>query len=324
MAGAAAVRRSYSASFIPDRQHWERRSITVERSKLIQARAAEVNRIQKLLIQSNTQLSSVVSDVYGKSAQVLLRETLENGTPSPERIRKLQEQKKVSRRLKSTPEELSAALDGVITDDTRFLLAKMQEHVDFLDKQIDEYTQKMRSMPDENELACVRLLTSMTGIGEESALVIVSILGCDMSRFETADKLCSWAGVVPGNNESAGKRKPCRTTKGHALLKSTLVVCANSAAHSKNTFLGSRYRRLVPRLGAKKAIMAIAHSMLKAIWHMLSTGEVYEDLGGDYYLRIDNVRQIRASINKLQKLGIDTRSDEEQLEAIEASVDTPT
>lgn len=308
-------------SFIPDRKHRELRAIVVQRSKYIGERSSERNRVQKILTASNTQLSNVVADVYGKSAQVLLKEMLTNGAPSPERIRQLQAQKKVSRNLQSTPEEISAALAGVITEDVRFQLEHIEEHIVFLDKQIAEYTQKIRSMLDEHEMAGAKLLTSMTGIGEDSAIIIISIIGSDMSRFETANKLCSWAGVVPGNNESAGKRKSSRTTKGHALLKSTLVVCAHSAAHSKNTFLGSRYRRLVARLGAKKSIMALAHSMLKAIWYMLSTGEVYSDLGEDYYLKHDRVRQIRAHINKLKKLGLDTQSAEAQLDAITEAAD---
>ncbi len=159
-------------SFIPDRKHRELRAIIVQRSKYIRERSAEKNRVQKILAASNTQLSNVVADVYGKSAQVLLREVLENGTPSPERIRKLLEQKKVSRRLRATPEELSAALDGVISEDTKFELRHIEAHIQFLDRQIAEYTQKIRSMLDDHEMAGVKLLTSVTGIGEDSALTL--------------------------------------------------------------------------------------------------------------------------------------------------------
>ena len=151
-----------------------------------------------------------------------------------------------------------------------------------------------------------------------SANVIIAVIGDDMSRFATSDKLCAWAGVAPGNNESGGKRRSGRTTQGHALLKQTLVVCAHSAVKKKDSFLGARYRRIVVRLGAKKAIMAIAHSILRAIWWMLSTGELYKDLGEDYYIRKDKLRRARVSMKRLSSLGIDVKSIKEQVDAMEA------
>lgn len=295
-------------SFIPDRTHRELRQLLVQRSKLTKDKAATVNRYQKIMEGCNLKLASVVADIRGKSAKVLMKEVLSNGTPSPERIRKLQEQKKVSRRLKATPEELSEALDGVISEVTKQLLASLERMISYIEAEIKALSSVILNMYSPREIAAVKLLQTIPGIGEDSAFVIVGIIGCDMSQFETSDKLCAWAGVAPGNNESAGKRKSSRTTKGHALLRSTLVVCANAASHTKHSFLGSRFRRLVTRMGARKAIMAVAHSMLRAVWHMLRTGEVFRDLGEDYYLELDKERKINVCINKLERLGVDVSS----------------
>ena len=301
-------------SFIPDRKHRELRSIIVQRSKYVKIRAAELNRLQKILTTTNTQLSNVVSDIAGKSAQRLIEETIENGPPSADKIREMQAQKIISRRLKATPEEISAALDGAISDEVHFMVKHILDCVDCLNTQIQDYTEKIYSMLDDREHLAAQMLQTIPGVGQDSAYIIVGIIGCDMSRFETADKLCSWAGVVPANNESAGKRKPVRTTKGHTLLKSTLVVCGNSASHAKNTFLRARYLRLAPRIGAKKAIMAVAHSIMRAVWWILATGALYTDLGADYYKKREEERIAKAHIRGLKRIGLHTESVEEELE----------
>ncbi len=293
------------ASYVPPARLRRIRALLTDLDCCKRDRTRLINRKQKIMETANLKLSSVVSDIRGKSAQYLLKWTLQNGAPSADDIRDMRAKKKISRRLHASPEELSEALNGIIAPEVRFEFEKCQELIDFYDKTIAETWEYVTTLYTEHEKAGARMLTQIPGIGLESAYIIVGILGDDMSVFPSADHLCSWAGVAPGNNESAGKRKSGKTTKGHALLKRLLVVCANSAVRAKNTFFAARHKRLLVRKGYKKAIMAIAHSMLKVIYTMLSTGEAYEERGDNYYETRERERQFNAAVSKLTKLGVD-------------------
>lgn len=290
-------------SFIPDREHRELREALVYRDKLTKERAAEINRIQKIFEGANIKLSSAVSDITGMSARNLLREMLENGAPGEERVQEMKAQKLLHGNLKADVAELAEVMEGSLSDLQKSLILEMLAHIEYLSERLSSLQSDIEEVYDEKENAGIALLQTIPGIGKKSAETIIGIVGTDMSRFPTPDHLASWAGVIPGNNQSAGKVKPCRTTKGNQLLKTTLVNCANAAIKTKDSFLGAKYHRLSVRMKSNKAKMAIAHSIIKAVHFMLSNGVVYEDLGSEYYNTVDKERQIKAHLAKLKKLG---------------------
>lgn len=310
------------ASFIPPKPQRALRELTRYRTRLIQERSRTVNRVQKLLEGANIKLASVVTDMQGVSARAMLAE-LAAGNADAAALAEL-----ARGRLRNKISELEKALTGSVEPHHRFLLSQQLEHIDFLDEQIAEieaeierHLWSMSEPPDspvveEEEAgrpaseerpsvdwqAAVSLLDTIPGINREAAQIILAEIGIDMSRFPTAGHLCRWAGVAPGNHESGGKRYSGRTTKGNRTLKSTLVQCACAAIRTKGSFFKARYHRLAARRGKKRAIMAIAHSMLKAIWHMLSTGEVYRDLGADYYNQRNKDAKVAYHTRQLEKL----------------------
>lgn len=289
-------------SFVPDRIHRELREMLTYRRSLRDAASSELNRVQKVLQGANIKLSSFIRDINGKSGRALLRDLLENGAPSCEHLEELKEKKLVSKQLKASTEELCESLNGALTDNQRQLLTRMLNHVDYLEQEIMGLDKDIDDVLDPHEKLAVEMLQTIPGVAEDSARTIVGIIGTDMDQFPTDAELCSWAAVCPGNNESAGKRKSGKTRKGNKLLKKTLTICAQAAAHTKNTFFSARYKRLRSRMSGKKAIMAIAHSMLRAIWHMLRTGELYRDLGDDFYENQDREHEIEKLTNRLHEL----------------------
>lgn len=272
-----------NASFIPDRAHRDLRDVLTYRRKMVETRAAEVNRIQKIFEAANIKLGSFINDVICKSGLGLLEELLENGAPTEQRICELRAAKKIAPNLRSKPDELAEAMNGKLSEAQKIVLRQILEHVKHLGAAIAKMENLAEDLANTDEKSGANLLTTMPGIDRQSAQTIVGIIGTDMSRFPDADHLAAWAGVAPGNNQTGGKRKRCRTRQGNQLLKTTLVCCANSAVKAKDTFYYAKFRSLVPRLGKKKAIIAVAHSMIKAIWHMLRTGEAFTDLGADYH-----------------------------------------
>lgn len=201
-------------SFVPDRQHRELRLLLVHRSRLIREKASTVNRVQKVMENCSLKRSAAVSDIRGTSAQTLMKETPDHGAPSPDRIRTMIAEKTVARHLKAAPEELSAALDGVISAPVRVRFRSLEHTTHCLETEINALTDQIRGMFSPKETAAVRLLQTIPGIGEDSAYTIVGIIGCGMRRFQTSEELCTWPGPAPGSNEGAGKRKSAEQQKG--------------------------------------------------------------------------------------------------------------
>lgn len=197
----------------------------------------------------------------------------------------------------------------MLTPVQRKMIGICLEHIEYLNKRIDE----IDSIIDDNLSAdmqeLVELLTEIPGVGENSAKTILSVIGTDMSRFPTAAHLASWAGVCPGNNESAGKRRSGKTRRGNSLLRTTLVLCAQGASRAKGSFFAAQYSRLMIRRGKNRAKMAVAHSLLIAIYYIIRDRVPFRDLGEDYYNRFNTESKINMYIKKLASLGVDISAD---------------
>ena len=313
-------------SFIPPKPQRALRELTRYRTRLVQERARVVNRVQKLLEGANIKLSSVATDVMGVSARAMLAEIV-SGQTDAELMADL-----ARGRMRSKIPELEKALTGIVQPHHRFVLAQQLDHIDFLDEKVETFSirigQQLESMSwpdkpaepdaskcpeegtqvaDESELpltwdAAVALLDTMPGVNRRVAEVILAEMGLDMSQFPTADHLASWAGLAPGNHQSGGKRYSGRTTKGNKFLASIMVQAAWPAVRTKNTFLKSRYHRLAARRGKKRAIIAVAHSMLVSAWHMLTYQQPYQELGGDYFDQRKKETKVSYLVRRLEKL----------------------
>jgi transposase len=260
-------------SFIPPPEIRELRSLTRQRRDLVAAGAGERNRVQRLLEEANIKLGNVLSDVFGVSGQRML-EALVEGKASPAEVAQLAV-KSVRRKIPL----LEAALEGHrLTDTLRFLIAQNLRHMEFLELEIARLDEHIAAQlqPFARQ---VELLKTLPGVDDVSAATIVGEVGVDMMRFPTAPQLASWAGLCPGNNESAGKRKSGRIRHGNATLRATLNQCAWAAAHTKGTRFRARYEHLVPKRGKKRAIVATAHQLLTLIHLLLSEGVPYQDQG---------------------------------------------
>jgi transposase len=282
-------------SFVPDRAQRELQEIVRYRKSLIQERSREVNRIQKVLEGANVKLSSVVSDVMGASGRAMLQ-ALAGGASSPEAVADL-----AQRRLRQKHDELVRALEGGLGPHQRQLLTAQLRHITFLDEQIAALDAEVetRLRPFEPQLAN---LDTIPGIARRSAEELIAALGTDMSRFPTEDHLSSWAKMCPGNNESAGKRRNERTGKGSRHLRTTLIEAARAAARTK-TYLGSQYSRIAARRGAKRAAVAVGHTILIITYHILRDGTTYQDLGVNYFDERDKQAVARRAIRRLEQLG---------------------
>lgn len=284
------------ASFVPGKEQRELRDVSRYRKSLVEERAREINRLEKTLEGSNIKLSSVVSDLKGLTARKLINGALE-GNINEETIDQM-----VYGRAKEHMSELLAAMDGVMSKLQKKLVKAILDHVDDMTKRIKEMDDIVNGEMDKYEKAIIDL-DDIPGIGKQSAQTILAEIGIDMSRFPTASHLASWAGLSPGNNESAGKKKSGKTCKGNKTLKSILIQCAQAAAKTKETFLRAQYDRLVVRRGANRAKVAMAHSMIISIWYMLKKNIPYKDLGADYYNKFNADKKIEAYLKKLADLG---------------------
>jgi len=283
-------------SYIPDRSQRELRELVRYRRDLIRERAREVNRIQKVLEGANIKLGDVAADVLGKSGRAML-EAMIAGKTDPQELAQL-----AQGRLKSKKETLGKALHGVVGSHQRMLLSTQLQHIDFLDGQIERLSQEIeeRMRPFENALAAA---DTIHGIGRRTAEEVLAEIGCDMSRFPTAGHLASWAGLCPGNNESAGKRRSGATRHGNPHVRAALVDAAHAAARMKGTYLSAQFQRLAARRGTKRAAVAVAHTILVALHHMLKHGTTYRDLGANYFDKLNRERTMRNAIRKLESLG---------------------
>lgn len=291
------------ASYIPDKDQRELRELVRYRKSLVGERTRELNRLQKMLEGANIKLSGTVSNINGKSARAILEHVLTGESFDDAKYDEMYENNVISHRLKASKEEIIDDLNGVMSALQRRMMKELLIHLDELNIHIRNLDDEINNfMKPEAKTASVAL-QEMPGIGETSAQAILAVIGTDMSRFPTAGHLASWAGLCPGNNESAGKRKTGRTTKGNCLLRETLITCAHAAILKKDTYFYAQFQRISAHRGKKRAYVAVAHSMLTAIYHMLKDGVVFKDLGADYYNQFNRERKINACLRKLEKLG---------------------
>jgi transposase len=283
-------------SFVPDRAERELRELTRYRSSLVRERSAEVNRLQKTLEGANIKLAGVVSDVLGVSARAMLAE-LVAGQEDAKALADL-----AVGQLREKLPALERALTGRMSAHQRFMLAQHLSHIDALDAQIAEVGAQIaeRMRPFEAQLA---VLDSIPGIGRWSAEVIVAEIGTDMGRFPSADHLASWAGMCPGHDESAGKRRSGKTRKGSPWLRVTLTEAAYAAGRSKDTFLSARYHRLVARRGKKRAAVAVGRTILELCHELLTTGQYYDDTQARTRSQRVPMTEEERLVKRLERLG---------------------
>jgi len=285
------------ASYVPGREQRELREVTRYRKSLTEERAREINRLSKMLEGANIKLSSVVSDVLGKNARRLLTEFSEGADITQETIGSY-----LDTCMAGKAGALAEAMDGMMSRTQRKLIKAVLDHIDDMTRRIADLSKIIEDEMSQYDDA-IKRLDKVDGIGEQSAQVILAEIGLDMDKFPTAGHLAKWAGLCPGNNESAGKRKGGRVSHGNVTLKTTMVQCAQAAVLKKGTFLRAQYDRLIVRRGKNRAKVAVAHSMIIAIWHMLKHGTEYKDLGGDYYNRFNKEKKITMHLKKLTELG---------------------
>jgi transposase len=284
-------------SFVPPPAIRQLRDLTRYRTEVIRERTREAQRLEKLLEDSGIKLSAVVSDLLGKSARAML-EALIAGERNPT---VLAEMALASMRTKR--QILAQALTSQFTDHHAFLARTMLDRIDAV-----RATEARLSEEITRQLAPFRrqieLLTTIPGVSTRSAEMILAEIGADMARFPSAAHLASWAGMCPGNHESAGKHTSGKSRPGDPWLKNALGLAATAAARSKDTYLASRYKRIAIRRGKKRALVAVGHTILTSIWHMLTNDAEYTDLGADYFLqRTGRTRQTRRLVSQLNMLG---------------------
>jgi transposase len=284
------------ASFIPDRPQRELRELTRYRTTLIHDRANEVNRLQKVLEGANIKLASVATDILGQSGHDILV-ALVSGTSDAAALAQL-----ARGRLREKIPQLEQALSGQFGPHQRFLIAQQLAHIDFLDASLERVSAEIGERLHPFESALVRLQT-IPGVGQRTAQVLLAEIGADLSRFPSAGHLASWAGLCPGNDESAGKRRSGRTRKGNIWLRTALVEAAQAAARTKDTYLAAQYRRLAARRGAKRAAVAVAHSLLVMVYALLTQQQAYHELGGQYFDSRDRQAVQRRLVRRLEALG---------------------
>ena len=265
-------------SFIPDRPTREQRDLARYRRSVIEERGREIQRLHKVLEDAGVKLSSVASSVLTKSGREMI-DALVAGQRDPEVLAEM-----AKGRMRSKIPELKDALAGRFNAHHGLLCRAMLARIDQADATIDTWTARIEVLLDPHE-AAVTLLVGIPGVSYRSAQVILAEIGTDMSPFPTPAPLASWAGMCPGNNESAGKHRSGRTRHGSKWLRIALVEAAQAAGRSKNTYLSAQYARVRGRRGPGRAAVAVGHSILVIVWHLLSTGEMYTDPGGDYFDR---------------------------------------
>jgi len=284
------------ASLVPPKPIRALRNLTRYRKTQVRERQREANRLHKVLEDTGIKLDCVASDILGVSGRAML-DALVAGTTDPEVLADL-----ARGRLRAKLPALREALEGRFDAQHALLIGAILAHLDFLDEQIDRLSEAIGEALAPFS-AAVELLCSIPGVQQRTAENVLAEIGLDMSRFPSAGHLASWAGQCPGNHESAGKRRSGRTRKGSKWLNQALNEAALAAMRKKGSYLQALYWRLRPRVGHGRALGAVKHSMLCACWHMLSTGELYRDPGGDYFARRDPERQTKRLVRQLEALG---------------------
>jgi transposase len=286
------------ASFIPQLEQRDLRDLTRYRTKLVQTRSSEINRVQQVLEAANIKLGSVASNVLGVSGRDML-EPIIAGQDDPTALAQL-----ARGRLRDKIAELERALTGHVRETHRTLLKMHLEHIDELNAKIEALSEEIDRLLTPFDVSdALPRLTSIPGVSPRIAEVILAELGADMSRFPNAAHAASWAGLAPGKNESAGKNRSGKTTKGNKYLKAALTQAAHAVGRSKDNYLSAQYRRLASRRGKKRAAVAVAHSILVIAYHLLKNGTVYTDLGADYFDRRNEQQIQKQLVKRLEQLG---------------------
>ncbi|MDX1414299.1 MAG: IS110 family transposase [Candidatus Promineifilaceae bacterium] len=305
------------ASYIPAKPQRDLRDLTRHRVKLVQERARIVNRLQKVLEHANIKLACVATDVMGVSGREMLAALVDGETDAAV----------AKGRLRNKMEALEKALTGVVRPHHRFMLAQHLAHIDFLDEQIEtvnrEIGQRIEGMsrpsepgdspssgdgsPRVNETLTwaksVELLDSAPGVDKRAAEIVLAEMGIDISQFKTADHLTAWAGLAPGNNQSGSKRRKAKTREGNRTLREIMVQIAWAASRKRGSYAQALYRRLAGRRGKKRAIIAVARTLLESFWYMLSRQEPCKELGGDYFDQRRKEVKVNVLTKQLEKLG---------------------
>lgn len=284
------------ASFIPPKPQRELRDLTRNRSQLLGERTRVVNRLHKELEDANIQLGMVASDILGVSGRQMI-EALIQGEQDTQKMADL-----AQRQLRNKIPQLQLALEGTINDHHRFLLKLYLQQYDQIESWIAQLTARIEqvSVPFAHAL---KKITEVPGYSQTAAENLVAEIGTDMSRFASDDHLCSWGTICPGNHESAGKQTSGKTVRGNRWLKAVLCQSAWAAVRQKGSYFGAQYRRLAGRRGKKRAVVAVAHSQLKVIYHLLGSDQSYEDLGSDYFLKLHGDHAARYHRKVLESMG---------------------
>ena len=291
------------ASYIPAKDQRELRELVRYRKSLVGERGRELNRLQKMLEGANIKLSGTVQDINGKSARKILEYILTGESFDEAKYDEMYAKKAIAHNLKASKEQIIDDLNGVMTPLQRRMMKELLAHLDELNAHIKNLDDEIDNFMKPEEKQATSAIEDVTGIGHTSAQAVISVIGTDMYRFPTDAHIASWAGLCPGDNESAGKRKSGKTRKGNALLRSTLVTCAHSAVRNKSSYFYAQFMRISAHRGKKRAYVAVAHSMLVAIYHILKDGVVFKDLGAEYYNQFNKERKINAYLKKLKALG---------------------
>ncbi len=291
------------ASYIPDKGQRELRELIRYRKSLIEDHTREVNRLQKMLEGANIKLSSIINNINGTTGRNLIEKILSGEKIDGDVYDAMYATHAIAHNLKATKEELIAGLEGIVTDSQRRMMRELTLHLNELEAHIRHLDDEIDQFMTPDETAAASAIEEIPGIGHDSAQAIISVIGTDMSRFPSANHLSKWAGLCPGNNESAQKQKSGRTTKGNKVLRTTLVTCAHSAVKVKQSFFSAQFHRISARRWSKRAYVAVAHSILIAIYNVLSKGEVFRDLGSDYYDQFNKEHKANSMVRRLKELG---------------------
>lgn len=282
--------------FVPPAPIRELRDLTRARTMLTRERGREIQRLEKVLEDAGIKLSSVASDIAGVSGRLMLQ-ALVDGQRDPAALAEL-----AKRRLRTKIPALTEALTGRFSEHHAFLTRMYLEVIDQRTQQIEQLNARIDAAMEPYRSFC-GLIETIPGIGPRCLEVIVAETGGDMSIFPTAAHLASWAGTCPGSNESAGRVKSTATRPGNAYLKAALGAAALSVSHTQGTYLSAKYKRIAARRGPKKALVAVEHAILTAVWSMAHTGALYDDPGADYFTRRNPERMKKHALNQLQRLG---------------------
>ena len=295
------------SSFVPERPQRELRDLTRHRAQLTDEHTRIANRIHKILEDGNIKLGSVASDILGKSGRDMLR-ALIAGERDTDKLAEM-----ARARMRSKIPELRLALEGHVTEHHVYMLSRLMRHLDYLEVEIEEFSRRIaeRIVPFVDDDTMGRLC-KVPGVDRLTVENVVAEIGVNMDQFPTAGHLSSWAGVSPGNEESAGKRKRRRTTPGNRWLCRALGEAAWGASRTKNTYLSAQYRRLTRRRGKKRAVVAVGHSLLVIFYHLLESPIEYHDLGGNHFDQLEPERLKRYLVRRLESLGYDVELTQHQ------------